>query len=241
MLVAPNLTQLMGQNIGAKLISKAGSLTNLAKAPASTIQILGAEKALFRALKKRKGNTPKYGLIFHSTFIQRAAKEHKGKISRYLANKAALASRIDCFMDAPPTIFGEKLREQVEARLNFFDTGTKPPSNKAAMSEALQQYQQLLKKREKKKSKRSSTVEEGEIASTPTTTATANVEASEERSARKSKHKIASEDIADELSNKVEGRVSSKKARASEVMQSDATESESPKKKKSKKEKVAVA
>lgn len=150
MLVAPNLTQLMGQNIGAKLISKAGSLTNLAKAPASTIQILGAEKALFRALKKKKGNTPKYGLIFHSTFIQRAAKEHRGKISRYLANKAALACRIDCFMDAPPTVFGEKLREQVEARLNFFDTGNKPPSNKAAMAEALEQYQRIVRKRLRK-------------------------------------------------------------------------------------------
>ena len=151
MLVAPNLTQLMGQTIGAKLISKAGSLTNLAKAPASMIQILGAEKALFRALKKKKGNTPKYGLIFHSTFIQRAAKEHRGKISRYLANKAALACRIDCFMDAPPTVFGEKLREQVEARLNFFDTGNKPPSNKVAMAEALEQYQRILKKRDRKR------------------------------------------------------------------------------------------
>nr|CCC92142.1 putative nucleolar protein [Trypanosoma congolense IL3000] len=150
MLVAPNLTELMGQNIGAKLISKAGSLTNLAKSPASTIQILGAEKALFRALKKRKGNTPKYGLIFHSSFIQRASKEHRGKISRYLANKAALACRIDCFMDAPPQVFGEKLREQVEARLNFFDTGNKPPSNRVAMEEALEQYQKILRRRSKK-------------------------------------------------------------------------------------------
>jgi RNA processing factor Prp31 len=59
----------------------AGSLTNLAKAPASTVQILGAEKALFRALKT-KGNTPKYGLIFHSTFIGRAKQRNKGRISR---------------------------------------------------------------------------------------------------------------------------------------------------------------
>ncbi|KEG06199.1 putative nucleolar protein [Trypanosoma grayi] len=162
MLVAPNLTELMGQSIGAKLISKAGSLTNLAKAPASTIQILGAEKALFRALKKRKGNTPKYGLIFHSTFIQRAAKEHRGKISRYLANKAALACRIDCFMDAPPPVFGEKLREQVEARLNFFDTGNKPPSNAAAMAEALEQYQKIVRKRAKKQRAAKTSDEEDE-------------------------------------------------------------------------------
>eukprot|EP00455_Lapot_gusevi_P021299 TRINITY_DN22370_c0_g2_i5.p1 TRINITY_DN22370_c0_g2~~TRINITY_DN22370_c0_g2_i5.p1 ORF type:complete len:213 (-),score=93.46 TRINITY_DN22370_c0_g2_i5:324-962(-) len=153
MAVAPNLTQLIGQQIGAKLISKAGSLTNLAKSPASTIQILGAEKALFRALKKKKGNTPKYGLIFHSSFIQRAAKEHRGKISRYLANKAALASRIDCFMDVPPPVFGEKLRDQVEARLNFFDTGSKPASNKAVMAEAIEQYKAVIAKRERKAAK----------------------------------------------------------------------------------------
>ena len=153
MAVAPNLTQLMGQQIGAKLISKAGSLTNLAKAPASTIQILGAEKALFRALKKKKGNTPKYGLIFHSTFIQRAAKEHRGKISRYLANKAALACRIDCFMDQPPEVFGEKLREQVEGRLAFFDSGSKQKSNAQVMTEALEQYYAVLRKRERKRAK----------------------------------------------------------------------------------------
>merc|ERR1719225_1665042 len=67
----PNLSTLIGDVVGARLISHAGSLTNLAKAPASTVQILGAEKALFRALKTR-GNTPKYGLIFHSSFIGRA-------------------------------------------------------------------------------------------------------------------------------------------------------------------------
>lgn len=69
-----------------------GSLTNLAKYPASTVQILGAEKALFRALKT-KGNTPKYGLIFHSSFIGRAKQRNKGRISRYLANKCSIASR----------------------------------------------------------------------------------------------------------------------------------------------------
>ena len=69
--VAPNLQALVGDTVGARLISHAGSLTSLAKYPASTVQILGAEKALFRALKT-KGNTPKYGLIYHSTFIGRA-------------------------------------------------------------------------------------------------------------------------------------------------------------------------
>merc|ERR1712190_406843 len=96
--VAPNLAVLIGEIIGARLISHAGSLTNLAKYPASTVQILGAEKALFRALKT-KGNTPKYGLIFHSPFLGRAVQKNKGRISRYLANKCSIASRIDCFSD----------------------------------------------------------------------------------------------------------------------------------------------
>lgn len=94
--VAPNLAVLIGEVVGARLISHAGSLTNLAKYPASTVQILGAEKALFRAIKTRS-NTPKYGLIYHSTFIGRAGTANKGRISRYLANKCSMASRIDCF------------------------------------------------------------------------------------------------------------------------------------------------
>eukprot|EP00494_Astrolonche_serrata_P031773 UN32042 len=65
--LAPNLTEVIGSTVGAKLIAHTGSLIKLAKCPASTIQVLGAEKALFRALKARSGKTPKYGLIFGST------------------------------------------------------------------------------------------------------------------------------------------------------------------------------
>merc|ERR1711974_409185 len=116
--IAPNLSALIGEQVGARLISHAGSLTNLAKYPASTVQILGAEKALFRALKTRS-NTPKYGLIYHSTFIGKAATANKGRISRYLANKCSIASRIDSFSEESTTIFGTKLKEQVEDRLKF--------------------------------------------------------------------------------------------------------------------------
>merc|ERR1711966_319052 len=117
-IVAPNLSTLIGDTVAARLISKAGSLTSLAKAPASTVQILGAEKALFRALKT-KGNTPKYGLIYHSTFIGRATAKNKGRISRYLANKCAIASRIDSFIEEPTSKYGESLKSQVEERLEF--------------------------------------------------------------------------------------------------------------------------
>jgi len=125
---APNLTALLGEQVGARLIAHAGSLTNLAKYPASTVQILGAEKALFRALKT-KSNTPKYGLIFHSTFIGRAGPKNKGRISRYLANKCSLASRIDSFADSPSSAYGIKLREQVEERLEFYKSGKAPRKN----------------------------------------------------------------------------------------------------------------
>lgn len=134
--VAPNLASLIGDTVGARLISHAGSLTNLSKYPASTVQILGAEKALFRALKT-KGNTPKYGLIYHSTFIGRAGTKNKGRISRFLANKCSIASRIDCFSDSPTTKFGEVLRGQVEERLAFYETGSNPMKNSDAMKKAL--------------------------------------------------------------------------------------------------------
>jgi len=137
--VAPNLAALMGEIIGARLIAQAGSLTNLAKAPASTVQILGAEKALFRALKT-KGNTPKYGIIFNSPFIGKAAAKNKGRISRYLANKASIASRIDSFTEGEGTSkFGEVLRGQVEERLNFYETGVKPRKNTDVMHETLEE------------------------------------------------------------------------------------------------------
>merc|ERR1719253_777298 len=134
--VAPNLCSLIGEHVGARLISHAGSLTNLAKYPASTVQILGAEKALFRALKT-KGNTPKYGLLFHSTFIGRAQAKNKGRISRYLANKCSIASRIDCFAADQTKIYGERLRQQVEDRLAFLTEGVRPKKNIDVMSEAM--------------------------------------------------------------------------------------------------------
>ncbi|KAL8665884.1 MAG: hypothetical protein Q9168_007599 [Polycauliona sp. 1 TL-2023] len=96
--VAPNLTALVGELVGARLIAHAGSLMNLAKSPASTIQILGAEKALFRALKT-KHDTPKYGLIYHASLIGQATGKNKGKIARVLSAKAALGLRVDALAD----------------------------------------------------------------------------------------------------------------------------------------------
>lgn len=150
--VAPNLSALIGETVAARLIQKAGSLTSLAKCPASTVQILGAEKALFRALKT-KGNTPKYGLIYHSSFIGRASAKNKGRISRYLANKCAIASRIDSFIDEPTNAFGEQLRDQVEERLKFYDTGDAPRKNIDVMTQVATQLRAAEEKAGKTKDK----------------------------------------------------------------------------------------
>jgi len=142
--VAPNLSTLIGDTVAARLISKAGSLSNLCKYPASTVQILGAEKALFRALKT-KGKTPKYGLIYHSSFIGKAGLRNKGRISRFLANKCSIASRIDNFSSTPTTKFGEALRQQVEDRLAFYAEGQTPMKNMDAMKGAMEEVLAELK------------------------------------------------------------------------------------------------
>ncbi|XP_074520720.1 nucleolar protein 58 isoform X1 [Halichoeres trimaculatus] len=116
MAIAPNLTVMVGELVGARLISHAGSLLNLAKHPASTVQILGAEKALFRALKTRK-DTPKYGLIYHASLVGQTTAKNKGKISRMLAAKAALAIRYDALGEDTNAEMGAENRAKLEARL----------------------------------------------------------------------------------------------------------------------------
>ncbi|GMR57014.1 hypothetical protein PMAYCL1PPCAC_27209 [Pristionchus mayeri] len=189
---APSLCALIGEQVGARLISHAGSLTNLAKYPASTVQILGAEKALFRALKSRT-NTPKYGLLFHSSFIGRASAKNKGRISRFIANKCTIASRIDCFSEVPVPTFGEFLREQVEERLKYFETGQVPQKNidvmKKAEEEAEGAKEKVLKKKKKAAKKAKKAAEEA--------AATAEVE----EEAPKKKKKRTSEVVDEEQEN----------------------------------------
>ncbi|THU55321.1 hypothetical protein C4D60_Mb11t05350 [Musa balbisiana] len=118
--IAPNLTALVGELVGARLIAHGGSLLNLAKQPGSTVQILGAEKALFRALKTKHA-TPKYGLIFHASLIGQAAPKIKGKISRSLAAKTALAIRYDALGDGQDNTMGLENRAKLEARLRVLE------------------------------------------------------------------------------------------------------------------------
>jgi len=120
--IAPNLTILVGELVGARLISHAGSLLNLAKHPASTVQILGAEKALFKALKT-KHDTPKYGLIYHASLVGSAGTKMKGKISRMLAAKSSLACRVDALGEETSTDLGMEHRAKVEARIKQLESG----------------------------------------------------------------------------------------------------------------------
>ncbi|MDA4130507.1 MAG: hypothetical protein OK457_07025 [Thaumarchaeota archaeon] len=94
--VAPNLTELAGATIGARLIAKAGGLRKLSILPASTIQILGAEKALYRALKSG-ARPPKHGILFQHASVHSAPKWQRGKVARSVAGKLAIAARIDTF------------------------------------------------------------------------------------------------------------------------------------------------
>jgi nucleolar protein 58 len=120
--IAPNLSVMVGELVGARLIAHAGSLINLAKYPASTVQILGAEKALFRALKT-KHETPKYGLIYHASLVGQAAPKDKGKISRLVASRSALAIRVDALGENATREIGEEGYQKVEQRLRLLEGG----------------------------------------------------------------------------------------------------------------------
>lgn len=228
--IAPNLTSLIGEMVGARLISHAGSLTNLAKCPSSTLQILGAEKALFRALKT-KGNTPKYGLIFHSSFIGRASSRNKGRMARYLANKCSIASRIDCFTEKNSTIFGEKLREQVEERLDFYDKGVAPRKNIDVMKAAIEVSQKddddidtdqpdsaVKKSKKKKEKKKDEDMEED------------HGDAKSEKKNKKEKRRLEQE----ENGEKEDGTIKKKKKKSKDDSEDVSAVSEGKKKKKSK-------
>ncbi|MFH1222072.1 MAG: hypothetical protein V1492_03230 [Candidatus Micrarchaeota archaeon] len=113
--IAPNISELAGADIAAKLIAHTGSLERLAKMPSSTIQVLGAEKALFKHLKNRNIAPPKHGLIFQHAKISNAPKQIRGKIARALANKIAIAAKADAFTK---NFIAAQLKRDFEDRVN---------------------------------------------------------------------------------------------------------------------------
>ena len=104
----PNLSKLLEPLLAARLVGLAGSLEDLAKKPASTVQMLGAEKALFRYLRGN-GTPPKHGIVFQHEFVNQLPEDERGKMARFLANKASIAARLDNYGDKEK---GEQLREE---------------------------------------------------------------------------------------------------------------------------------
>jgi nucleolar protein 56 len=110
--LAPNLSAILGPVLAARLISRAGGLERLAMLPASTIQVIGAERALFRHLRG-KAPSPKHGLIFRHPLIQSSPKRLRGRIARALASKLAIAARIDLYSGTIDPELAEALNKRV--------------------------------------------------------------------------------------------------------------------------------
>ena len=108
--IAPNVSAILGTAVGARILGRAGSLKKMASLPASTIQVLGAEKALFRSLKTGS-QPPKHGLLFQHTMVHAAPRWQRGKIARAVAAKAVIAARVD--------VYGEGLNNTLLEKLNI--------------------------------------------------------------------------------------------------------------------------
>ncbi len=148
--VAPNVRGLVGPLLGARLIALAGGIKKLAMMPASTIQVLGAEKALFRFLKYGT-RPPKHGVIFQYPAIYRSPKWQRGKIARALAAKLAIAARIDAFSGEYKA---DVLKEELEKRIEEIKkTYAKPPVRKKAEAREARPPRREKRKGGKKKKK----------------------------------------------------------------------------------------
>ena len=133
-LVAPNLAAILGTAVGARIIAKAGSLKRLASMPASTIQVLGAEKALFRSLKTGS-RPPKHGLLFQHAMVHAAPRWQRGKIARAIAGKAAIAARVDLYGEGLNKTLLEKLNVRVEEIGKKYKNPVEKDSKKDIMSD----------------------------------------------------------------------------------------------------------
>ena len=115
MIIAPNTSAVAGPLLGAKLMAKAGGLVKLAKLPSSSVQVMGAEKALFRAMREG-GRPPKHGLIFQNPMVHNSPRKLRGKVARALASKITIACRMDAFSGVESgEELTESLRKKVEA------------------------------------------------------------------------------------------------------------------------------
>lgn len=128
--LCPNMCSLLGGPLSARLISLAGGLDRLSSLPSSTIQLLGAEKAMFRHLKSGK-KPPKHGVIFQHPDIHRSPYWQRGNISRALAGKVLIAAKIDCYGgEFRGDLLNEQFKERVEdIKRRYPDPPKKPAKN----------------------------------------------------------------------------------------------------------------
>ena len=125
--VAPNISGILGSSVGARMLARAGSLKRLSSMPASTIQVLGAEKALFRSLKTGS-QPPKHGLLFQHPLVHAAPRWQRGKIARAIAAKAAIASRVDVYGHGKNQTLFEKLNVRItEIGEKYKEPTERPP------------------------------------------------------------------------------------------------------------------
>jgi len=145
--VAPNVAHLAGPLIGAKLIALAGGLEELARCPSSTIQLLGAEKALFRHLKEGK-KPPKHGVLFQHPWVHRAPYWQRGMIARALASKISIASRADFYSKR---FIAEELKEALEKVVKEVKRKYPQPPSKKQMDMRKRHKMKVKKFHEKRK------------------------------------------------------------------------------------------
>ena len=119
---APNISAILGTAVGARILARAGSLKRLACMPASTIQVLGAEKALFRSLKTGS-NPPKHGILFQHAIVHAAPRWQRGKMARTIAAKAAIAARVDVYKGG----LNQTLLDKLNIRVKEIGTKHKEP------------------------------------------------------------------------------------------------------------------
>jgi nucleolar protein 56 len=112
--IAPNISAVATPTLGARLLALAGGLQRMAYMPASTIQLLGAETALFRHLRNRRSKPPKHGIIFNHPLLQRSPPRMRGKVARTLADKISIAARVDHFHGE---FVGDRLLSEAEAKV----------------------------------------------------------------------------------------------------------------------------
>ncbi len=149
--VAPNIRSIGGSLLGARLLAMSGGLLNLAKLPASTIQVLGAEKALFRALKT-KALPPKHGIIFQHPLIHDAKRWQRGKIARTLAGKLSIAARVDAFNGE---FIGDKLKVELEKRIEEIkEKYEKPPLSSPTKKDSSRKKIERKETRRKKRGRK---------------------------------------------------------------------------------------